>query len=90
VSLLILATFNWVHVKVKPVPSLNLLLINIKNFMNISKGDSKVNTLEVDMENQIYNSLINTSKAINNVLPKKLQSQLLLIPIAILLLLLFI
>ncbi|MGM0446427.1 MAG: complex I subunit 5 family protein, partial [Bacillota bacterium] len=90
VSLLILATFNWVHVKVKPVPSLNVLLIKIKNFMNISKGESKVNTLEVDMENQIYNSLINTSKTINKILPKKLQSQLLIIPIVILLLLLFI
>ena len=90
ISLLILATFNWVHVKEKPVPSLNLLLIKIKNFMNISKGEDKVKTLEVDMENQIYNSLINTSKTINNILPKKLQTQLLIIPIAILLLLLFI
>lgn len=90
VSLLILATFNWIHVKEKPVPSLNLLLIKTKNFMNISKGENKVKTLEVDMENQIYNSLINTSKTINNILPKKLQTQLLLIPVAILLLLLFI
>lgn len=90
ISLGFLKLTNWIYIKEKPVPSMDLLLIKIKNWYRIFLGEKKVKTLEVDMENQIYNFLIYVSEFIYNLLPKKMQSQLLLIPIVVLLLLLFI
>ena len=90
IALSVLKITNWIYVKEKPVPSMDIFLIRIKNWYNSIKGKPKVKTLEVDMENQIYNILIKFAKLVYTYLPKKIQSQLLFIPIAILLLLLFI
>ena len=90
ISLGILKAKDWIYVKEKPVPSMDRLLIRIKNWYHIIMGEKTVQTLEVDMENQIYNILISIADFIHGLLPKKIQSQLLLIPIAVLLLLLFI
>ncbi|MFO7814128.1 MAG: complex I subunit 5 family protein [Halanaerobiales bacterium] len=89
IALSILKITNWIYVKEKPVPSMDLFLIRMKNWYNVFKGRPKVKTLEVDMENQIYNFLISFAEFVYNYLPKKIQSQLLIIPIVILLLLLF-
>lgn len=89
IALSILKVSNWVYVKEKPVPSMDIFLIRVKNWYNTIKGKPKVDTLEVDMENHIYNILIKFAELVYTYLPKKIQSQLLLIPIAILLLLLF-
>ncbi len=90
ISLGLLKMTNWVYVKEKPVPSMDLLLIKLKNWYHSFMGQEKVETLEVDMENQIYNTLIHISEFVDKFLPKKIQSQLLLIPIVVLLLLLFV
>jgi len=90
VALSILKITDWIYVKEKPVPSMDIFLIRIKNWNNVIKGKPKVETIEVDMENQIYNILIKFAKFVYTYLPKKIQSQLLFIPIAILLLLIFI
>jgi len=90
IALSFLKLTNWAYVEEKPVPSMDLFLIKMKNWYRIITGKEKVKTLEVDMENQIYNILINISKFVYKLLPKKIQSQLLLIPIVVLLLLLFV
>ena len=90
ISLGLLKAKEWIYVKEKPVPSMDRLLIRIKNWYHIFMGEETVQTLEVDMENQIYNILISVANFIHGILPKKIQSQLLLIPIAVLLLLLLI
>lgn len=90
ISLSILKLNNWIYLKEKPVPSMDHFLIKLKNWKRIITNKPKIKTLEVDMENQIYNLLIRFSEIINDFLPKKIQNQLLLIPIVLLLLLLFI
>lgn len=90
ISLGILKLNDWIYLEEKTVPSMDNLLIKLKNWYRLMMRKPKIKTLEVDMENQIYNILIKISEIINRFLPKKIQNQLLLIPIALLLLLLFI
>ena len=89
ISVTVLKLSNWIYIKEKPVPSMDLLLIRIKNGYRWLNGRPKIERLEVDMENQIYNIAINFAKMVYNFLPKTIQSQLLFIPVVLLLLLLF-
>lgn len=89
VAVIILKAYKWLPVEEKEVPSMDLLLKNTINGYRFVKGKDKSDSLEMDMENYIYSNAIKFASKVYKVMPGTIQGQLLLIPVAILLLLLF-